>query len=839
MMEGRRSSYEQKKPRGRQDGQQHRGLVTLCILAAIVSSPSKKNAFAFSFTSSVSSLSSSWMTKTRKKASTMNKNLFLQQRHHDPCLYAYSLQATTAETAATASAVEDDAVVVVPDEEESNPSFQSSLSIKIVNPGESFRETLSSCQNEEEFSIVSYNMLAPYYAGLAYQGNWHEQQQFLEEDRRDRIPQAVKLIKSTNADIICLQEVEGRLPEYEHRLRELLNNSSGDGDDQHNQQTSYEMVWYPLLPQRTGDIVGLCVVWKSNKFQLTHSHGFKRGMICQLQDIRNGNGGDDNGALINIANVHLPAKPSNILGRLHTISRTIQKLDNLETTSSSQNESTLNGLMIVCGDFNGDHNSAAAKLLQQGYINYGTILDRNYRSKLTKAIAAKMRHYYPFQDVYGLEQGRIRQQCAPVTVSLKGREPGCMDQLFYYLPNHKDKTKMKKKQSIFKIQQATTDQENGGTGISNKKIVQPNVSRRTKRRIKASQRMSRTSKGSARLINNNGDSTSARIKVESILATVLETDNERLGVINRGLPNPSKGFPSDHIPIGALFTTTARTTPPQAAADTAEKVADPSHTANQIQTLNASNDDSGNEGVEARSIDESNSTPSSLTADSSSSTHQREGPPADVDNATSNQRRRGAISSTVRRRRQATIESLGYRRRHNAVLGFVDSWIKNVIGSGGLIVTDQPLYKNPITKHIKQLKKKSRAPDLICVLGNSLVVIEIAVTSSSDPTKIRNQKLSKYSDLEPILTQQLVTGGMTPDEIPNIHDVEILTFVLVDDNCEQQRLTIPDETKQDISRLVEIAIGGCRRREEEEDYSAIFQKETKRFCEQLQFNRKK
>ena len=102
------------------------------------------------------------------------------------------------------------------------------------------------------------------------------------------------------------------------------------------------------------------------------------------------------------------------MGRLKTMSNTIQKLARYDAmsapkpsqaasaTSKSSRSSTasLNGLVIVVGDFNSDQNSVTGKLLTTGYSPYGNLKDRNYKANVSKASAFQMRHDYQFQDVY-------------------------------------------------------------------------------------------------------------------------------------------------------------------------------------------------------------------------------------------------------------------------------------------------------------------------------------------------------------------------------------------------------------------------------------------------------
>jgi hypothetical protein len=470
-------------------------------------------------------------------------------------------------------------------------------------------------------------------------------------------------------------------------------------------------------------------------------------MICQLEDI-------ETNAKVSIANVHLPARPSNVLGRLKTMSRTIEKLSKF-SSSGTKNSVPLDGLVVVTGDFNSDGSSVAGKLLQTGYSPYGTVRDRNYKAKITKASATNMRHNYNFQDAY---YGSIRQECAEVTVSLKGREPGCMDQLFYHVPGNRSKRTTQQHNSM-KIPKATTT---GG--------------RRTARRVKAAQRMARTKR-----VSSQKD---GALRIESVLATVLQGDAPRLEIINAGLPNVDEGFPSDHIPIGALF------------------APNPEFSVNDVPA-----DDNDN-----KEIAPSTSFLSAQPQEPTNGNLQSEQEPTNILSSKSTRQVSG-VSSSVRRRREATIESVGFRRRHNAVLGFCNFWLSD--RGATELIRDQPLYKNPITKTISQIKKKSRAPDLMCVLSNTLVIVEIAV--AANPQSVRRQKLEKYADLPGLLADH---STRVQDESWSVHQSPL---AIVMDNVGR----IPDDTQQDIRRLVELSHGADFSEEQVEV-------EVQRFCNQLQ-----
>ena len=260
--------------------------------------------------------------------------------------------------------------------------------VEIIRPGEAFRETKSG-----ELSVVSFNILAPTYHWLGMEADDKNSQ--VESDRSSRVPMAIRMAKQVNADILCLQEVEGG--SSEKLLKELL-------EEPQQGRLGYDSyLWSPLHPNRKGDVVGLCVAWRSIKHNLISPDCFRRGMVVQLEEI-------ETGATFCIGNVHLPAKPAAIEGRLKAISTTIKSMASCE---SPRRVSALDGTAIIAGDFNCDQNSVAAKLLETGTAPYGTLTERNYKAKVTKEAAFGMKHSFRFKDAYAndLRQLAVSGNC--------------------------------------------------------------------------------------------------------------------------------------------------------------------------------------------------------------------------------------------------------------------------------------------------------------------------------------------------------------------------------------------------------------------------------------------
>ena len=66
---------------------------------------------------------------------------------------------------------------------------------------------------------------------------------------------------------------------------------------------------------------------------------FRRGMVLQFEEI-------ESGATFCIGNVHLPARPSAIEGRLKTLSTAIKKTESCEPIKKV---SALDGLVLIAG----------------------------------------------------------------------------------------------------------------------------------------------------------------------------------------------------------------------------------------------------------------------------------------------------------------------------------------------------------------------------------------------------------------------------------------------------------------------------------------------------------
>jgi hypothetical protein len=714
----------------------------------------------------------------------------------------------------------------------------------------------------------------------------------IHQDRQERVPMALSMSKKTNADILCLQEIEGITSTTTTddddnivRMTNFLNNtntnnthnnnnnnnvncgldplleqwlsrnevfSNNEDEEEENKAASnpsvyvqgYDSyVWTPLLSpnqmkkkkkkrdQSTGSdrdvVVGLCVAWRSHRHSLVTWEGFPRGMICQFQPIdhtnTNNNLDEDNHQPylslrpppptdIIVANLHLPARPSNIVGRLKTITRTMQKLNELlrRRLTPPIPLPPLVSMIVIAGDLNGDQHSIAAQLLQKGYIPHGNIQDRHYRYKFTKAAALQMKHGYNFYNCYDtttttttttarstkIPIQSIREAYAPITVSLQGRGPGCMDHIFYTVIDEYGSSSRSSKgngnihhhrHGLHKPQQ-----------LQQQKLLDVTRSKRRHRRNKGESRQQQQQQRKSYIRPNQ-----PVVGIHSVLATIrgLENDIERQQILSQGLPNVPYGYPSDHLPVGVMFYMGQQQQhPPQ-----------------QQQLQQQSNNIPALRGTDATTMNTRTTSTSSLSGHGSGG---------------GGSSSRGGVTTTVQRRRKLSRLSIGLRRRHNAILNLVADWWWMGEDGGQLtdLIRDQPLYKNKwllslskknhnvaanMTKEEEfPLQRKSRAPDLmgVVMMENEIdllqpsllfLIVEIAVTAA-DTSRVRKEKLSKYQDLvDYVISSSSVSSSesslsSSSSPIGLVSSCHLYALVFHEDG------TIPDDTMSDMVHLAKM-----------------------------------
>ena len=392
------------------------------------------------------------------------------------------------------------------------------------------------------FSIVSYNALAPSYHALRLRHATVEERTLaIQEDRMARVRTGLERVKAIQADILCLQEVEGGA-ECLPVLRDILAAPVQEVvvDDQDGSTTitlpGYDqLLWTPMHPKRLDqDVVGLAIAWRSDKFTLVAEDYFRRGMVVTLKhqmsvasdkDSTETSNHCSTPTTVSIGNVHLPAKPSALEGRLRFTLSTVRRLLAQSPT----------GPLIFCGDLNCDQRAPHLRYyLERGYMPGGTVLkDRNYRLRLSKKSAGAMKHKARFVHAYHRNEDDLDRNkddpslIANVTVSLHGRGPGCMDHI-YYTPDLRHHVRT-------------------GIGAWN---IRPKPGKRSSRRGRGATARVRPTQFTAS--SSSSSSSSPKYRVAALLAT-MDQNYTRTQLIHDGLPNESEGFYSDHLPVGALF----------------------------------------------------------------------------------------------------------------------------------------------------------------------------------------------------------------------------------------------------------------------------------------------
>ena len=483
-------------------------------------------------------------------------------------------------------------------------------------------------------------------------------------------------------------------------------------------------------------------------------------MVVQLEEITTG-------STVCIGNVHLPAKPADIKGRLQTLATTVKQMEGCEQRlplSVGSAVHSLDGTLILTGDFNCEHHSVVLELLKKGQAPYGTLRDRNYKARIAKDTAYGMRHDYRFRDVYQ----DSRESIAPVTVSLKGRGPGCMDQMFF--------CNTRETSGPVWFSQNSSGRE---AMIHTKATTNLVGGKRKNRRVRAQQK--------AAAIKMNLPSVA--IRIQSILATVDENDPDRLQTILDGLPNEEKGFPSDHLPIGALF----------------------------VPVVSAPNDNNNNDDGTDNAADNNDNNPALPFTKNDSTGNVDSQNPSIV----------GGVSVNARRRRETYQRSVAVRRRHNAVLRVVADWLQARGATN--VLRDTPLHRWPWvvnpgrSKSNKnkndQLTNKKRAPDLCCVMnGKTLVIVEVTVGNNRKADVLRSEKIRKYQDVRSHLetSPPVVQRGL---EVAN-------TVVIV----AQEDGTIPDDTKQDLRLLADL----CGIEQNDTEGGDAVEHEVRKVCRSIQ-----
>jgi hypothetical protein len=87
-------------------------------------------------------------------------------------------------------------------------------------------------------------------------------------------------------------------------LKHLLAEPLTVDDGNHKLEGDDMFLWASLLPNRADNVVGDCVAWRSSRHKLAAVDCFKRGMVCQMQEIDQ----EDEGATFCVVNCQ-PSHP--------------------------------------------------------------------------------------------------------------------------------------------------------------------------------------------------------------------------------------------------------------------------------------------------------------------------------------------------------------------------------------------------------------------------------------------------------------------------------------------------------------------------------------------------
>jgi endonuclease/exonuclease/phosphatase family metal-dependent hydrolase len=512
-----------------------------------------------------------------------------------------------------------------------NDTRQGIQAIPVLAPENQFSALSHATDDAFSVSVVSMNILAPYYQhlGLVRGNDTATAHEAIQNDRLSRIPLAVKRAAISRPDILLLQEVEGG-----DQPNLLVEKSLLDLG-----YTGYK--WSSLYPDQdepSEDCVGLAVAFDSNRFQCIRHVAFRRGQVVKLYDEKS------NRAFV-LANLHLNAKPSAIEPRLRSIASC---MGHIKTVLAGEPAT-----IILGGDLNCEDPSVTTRLITAGSVPFGTIRDRNYKTKITKAVAKNLRHSFRFTSVYS-----GAKEAAPVTVCLKGRGPGIMDHLFLCTNSS----------TSVQTTSSPSSRRQGSTAMSS---------------LAGSKRRSRRQRAlyTPSAAVDHGTQDEKPLSIMAVLATV--DNDESYQTILEGLPNVGAGFPSDHLPIGVLLSL-----------ELAETEIDIEQT------------ESGTSGTFVGVA-----------------------------------KGHSSLSGAAVKRRISFQLSSVVRQRHNQVVQKIADWLPP--GSK----RDASLAQLGLS----QLKRKSRAPDLCCVIGNTLFVIEVTVVAAKNLDSAVIEKLRKYEDVAPAL----------------------------------------------------------------------------------------
>mmetsp|Transcript_32812 Transcript_32812/g.49470 ORF Transcript_32812/g.49470 Transcript_32812/m.49470 type:complete len:438 (-) Transcript_32812:204-1517(-) len=215
-------------------------------------------------------------------------------------------------------------------------------------------------ENEQEFSILSWNILAP-SLDRNQSMNWP----------KERLPSILEELQSCQADILCLQEVEKN--SMEHDLLPALDSYDGVRADDI-------------------DAASVATFWKTEKYELHHVWSKSRNMICILREKRKPNTAKSSRNLA-VVNVHLDEHPERVFTRVQQLELLMKQL------RLHQRKITA---IIICGDFGcPQRQSACTSFLMQGNLPLKSVVENNRPFDVSGSIRP---HSFRFASSYSFSR---------------------------------------------------------------------------------------------------------------------------------------------------------------------------------------------------------------------------------------------------------------------------------------------------------------------------------------------------------------------------------------------------------------------------------------------------
>ena len=299
-------------------------------------------------------------------------------------------------------------------------------------------------QVDKRLRVLSYNILADQYLKLSIEeGRYgYPTPKYLRWE--ERLPKLVECIAAANASVVCLQEVE-----YKHWKRDLLPSLQEFG--------AWDGIFSRPLGRCDDLDIGCAIAWRCESgLQVTRRIEQHRFLILEflLPYDTFMNMSDYNDMVradplsLAVASVHLSGRAGAAVERLHQVRQVLSVLDEWRKDAKNEHTMTQKRLFsginkgnannyiqdrksitkrgrrrrrflgsspasatrdsfedyaaIVCGDFNGDSQSAACQLLAGGQSNPPTkLMDRGYTIRLSKARARSIFvHNWRFENSF-------------------------------------------------------------------------------------------------------------------------------------------------------------------------------------------------------------------------------------------------------------------------------------------------------------------------------------------------------------------------------------------------------------------------------------------------------